>query len=219
MNGRILPFEPRGHDEALRLLPWLVNDSLEPEERAWVDAHVAGCPECRDERALLEALHAGCQQDDASDAGVDAGWRRLRASVQPRAAAPSAWRTWRRRWGQAPRWVGWTLAAQAALVLVAGVVVWSGLPRPAASPALYRTLGTASTGTLMVMVDPRMREAQWRGLLQASGAHIVDGPNGAGAYVLAVPPERTARACGALRAAPGVLLVERIDGGRDGCTR
>jgi hypothetical protein len=71
----------------------------------------------------------------------------------------------------------------------------------------------------MVMVDPQMREAQWRGLLQASGARIVDGPNSAGAYVLAVPPTRTARACDALRAAPGVLLVERIDGGHDGCTQ
>jgi hypothetical protein len=69
----------------------------------------------------------------------------------------------------------------------------------------------------MVMVDPAMREAQWRGLLQASGARIVDGPNAAGAYVLAVPPQRTAHACDALRAAPGVLLVERIDGGAGGC--
>jgi hypothetical protein len=69
----------------------------------------------------------------------------------------------------------------------------------------------------MVMVDPAMREAQWRGLLQASGARIVDGPNAAGAYVLAVPPARTARACDALRAAPGVLLVERVDGGAGGC--
>jgi hypothetical protein len=216
MNGRILPFEPRGHDEALRLLPWLVNDSLEPEERGWVDAHVAGCPQCRDERALLEALFAGCQQEGENDAGVDAGWRRMRDCVQPRAAAPSAWRNWRRRWVQTPRWVGWTLATQAALVLVAGMVVWAGLPRPDASPPVYRTLGTAATGSLMVMVDPQMREAQWRDLLQASGARIVDGPNGAGAYVLAVPPERTARACDALRAARGVLLVERIDGGH-GC--
>ena len=64
MNGHILPFEPRGHDEALRLLPWLVNDSLEPEERGWVDAHVAGCPECRNERALLEALHVECMDEE-----------------------------------------------------------------------------------------------------------------------------------------------------------
>lgn len=217
MNGRILPFEPRGHDEALRLLPWLVSGSLEAEERSWVDAHVAGCPECRGERALLEDLHATCLQDEESDAGVDAGWQRVRACVQPRAPAPSAWQAWRRRWAGTPGWVGWTLATQAALFVAAGALLLTALPRPAATPAAYHTLGTSSAGTLMVMVDPGMREAQWRGLLQASGARIVDGPTAAGAYLLAVPPERAARACDALRAAPGVLLVERTDGGKDGC--
>jgi len=218
MNGRILPFEPRGHDEALRLLPWLVNGSLEAEQRAWLDAHVAGCPDCRRERTLLEDLHAACLQEEESEAGVDAGWRRVRACVQPRTAAPSAWQAWRRRWAQAPHWVGWTLATQAALLVVAGALLLVAQPRGIPSPPAYRTLGTASSGSLMVMVDPTMREAQWRGLLQASGARIVDGPNAAGAYVLSVSPERTAGACDALRAAPGVLLVERIDGGRGGCT-
>jgi hypothetical protein len=217
MNGRILPFEPRGHDEALRLLPWLVNGSLEAEARGWVDAHVIGCAECRRERALLEDLHAACLQEEESDAGVDAGWRRVRACVQPRAAAPSPWQAWRRQWAHAPRWVGWTLAAQAALVVAFGGLLAVGVPRVQAPSATYRTLGATSTGNLMVMVDPAMREAQWRGLLQASGARIVDGPNAAGAYVLAVPPQRTAHACDALRAAPGVLLVERIDGGAGGC--
>ena len=217
MNGRILPFEPRGHDEALRLLPWLVNGSLEAEERSWVDAHVAGCPECRGERVLLEDLHAACLQDEESDAGVDAGWRRVSACVQPRVSAPSAWQAWRRRWARAPGWVGWTLATQAALLVAAGALLLTALPRPVATPPAYHTLGTSSAGTLMVMVDPAMREAQWRRLLQASGARIVDGPNAAGAYMLAVPPGRSARACDALRAAPGVLLVERIDG-KGGCS-
>lgn len=217
MNGRILPFEPRGHDEALRLLPWLVNGSLETEARGWVDAHVVGCAECRRERALLEDLHAACLQEEESDAGVDAAWRRLRACVQPRAAAPSPWQAWRRQWAHAPRWVGWTLAAQAALVVVFGGLLAIAMPRGQAPAAAYRTLGATSAGNLMVMVDPGMREAQWRGLLQASGARIIDGPNAAGAYVLVVPPARAARACDALRAAPGVLLVERVDGAAGGC--
>jgi hypothetical protein len=217
MNGRILPFEPRGHEEALRLLPWLVNGSLEAEERGWVDAHVAGCADCRRERALLEDLHAACLQEEESDAGVDAGWRRVRTGVQPRAAAPSPWQAWRRQWAHTPRWVGWTLAAQAALVVAFGGLLAMGMPRVQAPAATYRTLGATSTGSLMVMVDPAMREGQWRGLLQASGARIIDGPNAAGAYVLAVPPGHTAYACDALRAAPGVLLVERVDGGAGGC--
>ena len=55
-----------------------------------------------------------------------------------------------------------------------------------------------------------------RGLLRASEARIVDGPNDAGAYVLAVPPARVAMVRDALRAAPGVTLVATLgsDSGR-----
>ena len=48
-------------------------------------------------------------------------------------------------------------------------------------------------------------------LLRASQARIVDGPNEAGAYVLAVPVGREASVRDALRAAPGVTLVESLD--------
>ncbi|MGN6513834.1 MAG: zf-HC2 domain-containing protein [Lysobacteraceae bacterium] len=212
MSGRVLPFAPRSHEEALRLLPWLVNGSLQPEERGWLDEHVAGCPRCRSERALLEELHAACVQDQEDDAGLEAGWWRVRACVQPHAPAPSRWQAWRRRWARTPRWIGWTLAAQALIVFAAGTLLLLAPRLPTAS-ADYRTLGAApARGNLVVMVDPQMQEARWRGLLQASGARIVDGPNPTGAYVLAVAPARVAQACDALRAAPGVLLVERLDG-------
>ena len=36
MSGRVLPFEGSAHDEAQRLLPWLVNGRLEDRERAVV---------------------------------------------------------------------------------------------------------------------------------------------------------------------------------------
>ena len=50
------------------------------------------------------------------------------------------------------------------------------------------------------------------GLLAASGARIVDGPNEAGAYVLAVPPARLGGVRDALRSAPGVVMVEALPG-------
>ena len=216
MTGRIVPFEPRGHDEALRLLPWLVNGSLAQEERGWLESHVASCAQCRGERALLEDLHAAVLAEEETDAGVEAGWRRVRACVQPRAPAPSRWQAWQRQWARAPRWIGWTLATQAALlVALGGLLVSAPLRTRHAPPAAYRTLGAApSAGNLLVMFEPQLREAQWRGLLQAGGARSVDGPNAAGAYVLAVPAPRAAQACDALRAAHGVVLVERLDGGR-----
>jgi hypothetical protein len=53
-----------------------------------------------------------------------------------------------------------------------------------------------------------------RGLLRASDARIVDGPNDAGAYVLAVPQARVTQVRDALRSAPGVMLVATL--GPDG---
>ena len=106
-----------------------------------------------------------------------------------------------------PPWLGWALAGQAALLAAFAVALWQR-PEP---PAPYRLLGTsASAGDLIVVFDPRVDEATLRGLLRASGTRIVDGPNEAGAYVLAVPPARMASVRAALRAAPGVRLVESL---------
>jgi len=62
----------------------------------------------------------------------------------------------------------------------------------------------------VVVFDPGIDEARLRALLRASEARIVDGPNDAGAYVLAVPAARVAAVRTALRAAPGVRLVESL---------
>jgi anti-sigma factor RsiW len=39
------------HERTLELLPWLVNGTLEGDERREVEAHLASCPECRSELA------------------------------------------------------------------------------------------------------------------------------------------------------------------------
>ena len=44
-------------DEAIELLPWLVNDSLQPDEREVVQAHATSCVICRRELDELRALH------------------------------------------------------------------------------------------------------------------------------------------------------------------
>jgi hypothetical protein len=58
--------------------------------------------------------------------------------------------------------------------------------------------------------DPRISAAQMQRLLEASDARIVDGPTDAGAYVLSVPADRAEGVRDALRAAPGVTMVESL---------
>jgi len=56
MSARI----PDTHAEAWALLPWLANGRLGAEDREWVEAHVAGCAECRAELAsqLVESAQS-----------------------------------------------------------------------------------------------------------------------------------------------------------------
>lgn len=210
MSGRILQFEARRHGEAMRLLPWLVNGRLDEAERGWMESHVVGCAECRQEIDALRELQSGCRSadaaDDACDAGdADRGWQRLQARLQPLATIGG--RPMQRR-GLRPRWQRWAIAAQAAVIAILAVVLWQQ-PRP----ATYRTLGATSattSGNLVIVFDPRTDESRMRRLLLASQARIVDGPNDAGAYVLAVPPARLPMVRDALRAAPGVTLVATL---------
>jgi len=221
MNGRILQFEGRCHDEAMRLLPWLVTDRLDDSERAWLEPHVANCADCRGEVAALREVQMACQDvarsgsaagdEDASD--IDRGWRRLRTRLQPPMSAFDPARRQRRPPPQRrPRWQRWVLAAQAAVIAVLAVALWGEPP-----PAEYRTLGAApaaSGGNLVIVFDPHLDESQLRSLLLASQARIVDGPNDAGAYVLAVPGARLPMVQDALRAAPGVTLVAALGPGQ-----
>lgn len=210
MSGRILQFEAHRHGEAMRLLPWLVNGRLDEAERGWVDSHVAGCAECRQEIDALRELQSGWRAPDAAgrarDAGdADRGWQRLQARLQP--ALTTGGRPTQRRWFH-PRWQRWAIAAQAAVIAILAVVLWQQ-PEPAA----YHTLGAVSAakpGNLVIVFDPRTDESRMRRLLLASQARIVDGPNDAGAYVLAVPPARLPMIRDALRAAPGVTLVATL---------
>lgn len=219
MSGHILPFEDRRHGEAQRLLPWLANGRIEDQERAWLEQHVAECRDCERELDALRTLQAVFlhsappRADTTASRHADAGWKRLR----PRLRAVTAprilpWRALQRQFMQAPRWMGAAVMAQALTLLVLAVALW----RPAAMAPAYRTLGAApvATGNLVVVFDPQLAESRMRGLLRASEARIVDGPNDAGAYVLAVPPARVGMVRDALRAAPGVTLVATL--GSDG---
>jgi len=211
VSGRILQFEARRHGEAMRLLPWLVNGRMDEAERGWVESHVAGCAECRQELDALRQLQSGCRAPDAAADARDAdeadrGWQRLQGRLQPALATPGG-RPAQHRWLRA-RWQRWAIAAQAAVIATLAVVLWQQ-PEPAA----YHTLGAASaatSGNLVIVFDSRTDESRMRRLLLASQARIVDGPNDAGAYVLAVPPARLPMIRDALRAAPGVTLVESL---------
>jgi len=214
---KILRFEGSAHSEAERLLPWYVNETLDDAEQTRVERHLAQCPQCRREVEFLRGLEA-VVAEPAPTADPTASLLRLRDRLQsPRAQSsrPIPEPT-RHAWTDWPMWMRGAIAASC--VMAVGLF---GLALVRNEPdAAYRTLGdTPATGAvadaglrhLVVVFDPHIEHARMQQLLRASQARIVDGPNEAGAYVLAVPAGREASVRDALRAAAGVTLVESID--------
>jgi hypothetical protein len=182
-----------------------VTDRLDPAEHARVEAHLAACEECQEE-VRFERTLAQSVKDLPLDAEV--GWRRLerRLKAEPprRETRSDAVRT-------GVLWGGWAVAA-CALVAV-GLMV---LPRPQTSGAAYHALGaphSVSPGNMVVIFRPDTPERAIRAAVTGVGAHIVDGPNGADAYVLQVPAAQRAGALAQLRSQPNIVLAESVDPG------
>jgi len=218
MSARVLHFESPAHREMDALLPWYVNATLADDERERVEAHLSECARCQRELDWLRELQCAAAQpaapaEDRVEASLVRLRRQLGSGIKRRLLL--SLRDMREGWRHAPAWTRRALAAQ--LVLCAGL---AGTLTFVRVPAVYHTLGTGSTeepaeARVVVMFDPSIREDQLRALVKGSGAHIVDGPTDAGAYVLAVPRARVGQALAALRHAHGVQMAERLTPGRD----
>ncbi len=215
MSARVLPFAGSRHRQAERLLPWLVNGTLDDDERELVERHVDACADCRQQLTQWQAMQAACAAPTAPVPDPMPSFTRLRSRLQlPRARPPvSRWSAMRGTWATAPLWLRGAVAAPCALLLALGGA-WFAREQPAP----YRTLGdipasvpASMDARLVVVFEPGASQARTQQLLHASQARIIDGPNDVGAYVLAVPAARAASVRDALRAAPGVTLVESLE--------
>lgn len=209
MSGRVLRFEGSVHTEAERLLPWLVNGTLQDDELALVQQHLGECPTCRHDLVWLRSLQAACIEEAAPADNPEHSLRRLHRRLDSARVDTLRSRVRRRPW------LHWAIAAQAVLILVLGVAL---LDETRPSMPAYHTLGAvqAASEQLVVVFDPTISEAQLRRLMRASEAHIVYGPTEAGAWVISVPAAHAKTVREALRAAPGVMLVEDLSAADDG---
>jgi len=217
MSGRVLRLDDPAHRAVEELLPWFVNGTLEGEELVLVEQHLRECARCQREVDWLRELQgAYVGSDMAPDAAQS--FRKLRRRLDE---SRTRWRLVRRLrdlrrfWRQTQPWARRAVAAELAVILVLGTLLVSG----SEPGALYRTLGAAdasrpAAGSLVVVFDPHITEAELRRIVRRAGARVVDGPTGADAYVLELPAERQAAALEALREERAVVLVERLAPGR-----
>jgi anti-sigma factor RsiW len=211
--GRVLRLTPPTHDEALRLLPWLLTGRLREDERAMVQSHLAGCARCQAELDWERRLQAG-YAELSTDADADRGLAALRDRLTPAPRARLGTVTGTpRRW-----WTAWRAAApvlRGMVALQAAAIValsagWAVTQPPGREP--YRTLSSPAHGApaqAVVRFRPQASDAAMRQALQAGGARVVDGPTVSGAYLLRLPADHEA-ALKRLRADPAVLLAESL---------
>ncbi len=71
--------------ECIRVLPWYAAGRVTADERALVEAHLAGCARCRDELAQWRAVGAALAREEAQTAPERTsaeGWMRLSERIQ-----------------------------------------------------------------------------------------------------------------------------------------
>jgi anti-sigma factor RsiW len=216
MSGEVIKLYGDDHEEVELLLPWYVTGRLDPADQARVEGHLAICPECAAEIRSERALARGVAELPVD---VGQGWASLRSRVEreagdQRVKGLGGWRDALRLGAErnsraAPRWVGWAIAAQVAVLAVGGLLIRAPAPQPG-----YHALGAAPAdraANAMVIFRPEMTEARMRRLLERIHARLVDGPTAADAYVLHLPPVERAAGLKALRSDPDIEVAEPID--------
>jgi predicted anti-sigma-YlaC factor YlaD len=190
------------------IAPWYVNGTASAVDRARVDAHLAGCSDCR-QRVVAEQRVAAHMRDGHSVDTPDAelAWERFERTIGPEAAQPAQdSRHWR-----------WIVAAQAAALVIFAVAFWQLQTDQRRAAASYRTVTTAAPLAardhvlLHMAVQPDVSADRVAELAREQGGTVVGRPSSQGVYTLELLPDALhQQAIARLRATQGVLLVEPI---------
>nr|WP_256354027.1 zf-HC2 domain-containing protein [Variovorax sp. dw_308] len=219
VSGRVVHLGGDVHQQVQALLPWYVGQSLDQEERARVETHIAECPRCQAELAWERQLQAECAGIEEVQGNVEHDLAQLRERMA-RVADPHRQRRdfvarLKDHWRANPAWTRRALAGQFVLIAVLGGALLLSLP-PAPQ---FRALGDAAlpsaqdgAGRLIVRFRPDATEQDMRRVLRDSKARLVYGPTATDAWLLSVPADLESAAVKQLREERSVLLVESLDG-------
>ena len=237
MTGHIISLHGDLHDDACALLPWYVTGQLDDEDTARLEAHLPQCAQCQADLAGERRLQAALSGLHEPVGDVDAGFEALRDRLAPRSSpnlspqghsrqgfsqdGVSARRKRLARAGQQWRdsapWLRWAVAAQLALLTLAGMALVVTTHRAMVSVApQYHTLGAApepASANIVVVFRPDIRESELRQTLRDSRARLVGGPTAADAYLLHVDAADRSAAVDRLRHQGTIVLAEPVDAG------
>jgi anti-sigma factor RsiW len=219
------------HERAAELLPWLLNGTLQAEERAAVLEHARSCVTCRrdlDEldnirAAMTAAAEAAPDTAEPTPRHVDAVLREAKRGRLGRAMG----RVRRRRRagigagaGSQPLRVA--LIAQSAVLIALVVTLAAVLTAPDRAAPVYTTLTSGETlpagRYIRVVAHPDANRDSIDAIASGLELGIVEGPSERGVYTLVSPGASEAAwqtAASALESRPEILFVQPIAVGDD----
>lgn len=166
------PIEQQGHPE--ELLPWFVNETLPAEERHAVEQHIASCPQCQQEIALLEKMRVQVKETHIQSPG-EFGLNRLLKEVRNEQAVTEV---------QPPKPSGWwktglAIAASLIIFIQAGLLIDTWY---LSKPVVPLSGAQAQGPVLQISFAPTATEPQIREVLSAVHGTFIDGPSQLGIY-------------------------------------
>jgi hypothetical protein len=197
MSSRI----PDTHAEAWALLPWLANGRIESADREWVEAHVAGCAECRAELAAQRKVAAQMSGDGTAPAvagdeqkSFNKLWARIEASesLNTVATKPFAGAGMPPRASRTVRWLAAAVVVQAVGLGVLGFGSLRGDAQPGTFTTVAMPEAKLDAPAVRIVFAPQASVEAINTLLSHQELSIVSGPGTQGNFTAVLSPNAVA---------------------------
>lgn len=180
---------PDTHAEAWALLPWLANGRISTDDREWVEAHVAGCAECRAELASqrLVASSMGREREQPANGNEEQkSFNKLWARIEAAESATTPVTGTLGGGSRASRTVRWLAAAVVVQAVGLGVLGFGAL-RGDAGPkddiiTVSKPEPRLDAPAVRIVFAPQASIDTVNTLLVHQGLSIVSGPGIHGNY-------------------------------------
>jgi len=208
------------HDEAIELLPWLLNGTLDAGEHKLVAEHADHCVICRRELTQLQRLKATVDEVRRYATGPEPDMRGINARIDAHASGRNAVRRLADRIAHfvANPWRAAFAAQTVLLVSIGAALLLADRPEPAFSTLTF-DVGLPPGHYLRVVFDPGMTNADVAELLSESGLTVFFGPTRRGVYTLARKPGEGSNGLDAIQSRLAgdsrVLFVQPVTAGTE----
>ncbi len=210
--------ESVSHEQAVELLPWLVNDSLDEQEKESVISHAHACVICRRELTNLQRLQDAIFNASNASPMPEPDMRiinaRIDALIERQNWGRELWSRLRNVFGS-PRHIAF-VAQAVVLVVLATAWLW---PEPEGTE--FTTFTQAENlpdgRYVRVVFSPDVDQSQLAILLDKFDLTIVGGPSNRGVYTLTVAnsTEHGDGLISSLQGDPNVLFAQPVIIGAD----